>query len=143
MEGIATGDATFETSAPTWYEWDKGHLSSCRLVANYERDIAGWCALRPVSGRSVYRGVAELSIYISSKYRGNGIGKLLLRRLIEDSENRGMWTLQAGVFPENVASINLHKQAGFRELGTRERIGKMNGVWRDVIILERRSSVVN
>jgi L-amino acid N-acyltransferase YncA len=141
QEGIATGNATFETDAPEWQEWDKTHLGDCRFVARRERQVVGWGALSPVSSRCVYAGVAEVSIYVTASARGEGIGKTLLRTLIEASERQGIWTLQAGVFPENEASIALHKAYGFREVGYRERIGQMNGTWRDVILFERRSEV--
>jgi L-amino acid N-acyltransferase YncA len=141
-EGIATGNATFETDAPEWQEWDKTHLGDCRFVARREGQMVGWGALSPVSSRCVYTGVAEVSIYVTASARGEGIGKAVLRTLIEASERQGIWTLQAGVFPENGASIALHKACGFREVGYRERIGQMNGYWRDVILLERRSEVV-
>jgi L-amino acid N-acyltransferase YncA len=141
-EGIATGNATFETDVPEWQEWDRRHLGDCRFVARREGQVVGWGALSPVSSRCVYAGVAEVSIYVAASARGEGIGKTLLRTLIEESERQGIWTLQAGVFPENEASIALHKAWGFREVGYREKIGQMNGHWRDVILLERRSEVV-
>jgi L-amino acid N-acyltransferase YncA len=141
-EGITTGNATFETDAPEWQEWDVRHLRDCRFVARREGQVVGWGALSPVSSRCVYAGVAEVSIYVTASARGEGIGKTLLRTLIEASERQGIWTLQAGVFPENEASIALHKACGFREVGYRERIGQMNGYWRDVILLERRSEVL-
>ncbi len=141
-EGIATGNATFETDTPDWQEWDRSHLGDCRFVARREGQVVGWGALSPVSSRCVYAGVAEVSIYVTASARGEGIGKTLLRTLIEASERQGIWTLQAGVFPENEASIALHKACGFREVGYREKIGQMNGHWRDVILLERRSEVV-
>jgi L-amino acid N-acyltransferase YncA len=141
-EGIATGNATFEKDVPEWQEWDRRHLGDCRFVARREGQVVGWGALSPVSSRCVYAGVAEVSIYVAASARGEGIGKTLLRALIEESERQGIWTLQAGVFPENEASIALHKACGFREVGYREKIGQMNGHWRDVILLERRSEVV-
>jgi L-amino acid N-acyltransferase YncA len=141
-EGIATGNATFETDAPEWEEWNKSHLHDCRLVARVKDQVVGWAALSPVSSRCVYSGVAEVSIYVAALARGLGVGKALLRALTEESERAGIWTLQAGIFPENVASIALHKACGFREVGYRERIGRMNGVWRDVVFMERRSKVV-
>ena len=141
-EGIATGNSTFQTSAPAWAEWDNDHIKACRLVAIKENRVVGWAALSPVSGRCVYAGVAEVSVYVSETARGQGIGKLLLEALIAESEKNNYWTLQAGIFPENTASIKLHQQAGFRIVGTRERVGKMNGVWRDSLILERRSKIV-
>jgi L-amino acid N-acyltransferase YncA len=143
QEGLAAGNATFETNAPDWEDWDQSHLHHCRLVAKRKDQIVGWAALSPVSSRYVYRGVAEVSIYIAAAARGLGIGKTLLQALIEESERAGIWTLQAGIFPENVASITLHKACGFREVGVRERIGQMNGVWRDVVLMERRSKVVD
>ncbi len=140
LEGIATGHATFEQHAPDWTHWDLSHLPSCRLVARLSGEIAGWAALSPVSSRRVYCGVAEVSIYIAVRARGQKIGERLLRALIDASERAGLWTLQAGIFPENLASIALHKRAGFRVVGTRERLGCLDGRWRDVILLERRSS---
>ena len=142
QEGLATGHATFETNAPEWEDWDKSHLCDCRLVARREGRVVGWAALSSVSSRYVYRGVAEVSIYIGAAARGKGVGKVLLQALIEEAERAGIWTLQAGIFPENVASIVLHKACGFREVGVRERIGQMNGVWREVVLMERRSKVV-
>jgi L-amino acid N-acyltransferase YncA len=142
LEGIATGDATFETDAPEWERWDAAHLAHCRLVARSGETIAGWAALSPVSARRVYAGVAETSVYVSADFRGVGVGHALLGALVICSERHGVWTLQAGVFPENVASLALHRQHGFREVGRRERLGKMNDRWRDVVLLERRSEVV-
>jgi L-amino acid N-acyltransferase YncA len=140
IEGIATGNATFETQPPTWDAWDQGHLSECRLVGESEGDTLGWAALSPYSPRGVYRGVAELSIYVRASARGQGIGRALMERVIADFEAAGFWTLQAGVFPENAASLGLLRAFGFREVGRRERIGCMDGRWRDVILLERRSA---
>ena len=142
LEGIATGDATFETDAPAWEQWDAGHLTDGRLVACTEGSVSGWAALSPVSSRCVYAGVAEVSVYVSRSSRGQGVGSALLNALIQDSEAQGLWTLQASLFPENTASLALHLRHGFREIGRRERIGKMNGIWRDTILLERRSSIV-
>jgi L-amino acid N-acyltransferase YncA len=142
LEGIATGNATFELTAPAWEEWDAGHLKRTRLVARDGDGVVGWAALSPVSGRCVYGGVAEVSVYVASDGRGKGIGRSLLDALIYASEQNGIWTLQAGIFPENEASIRLHLNCGFREVGRRARIGKMNGVWRDTVLLERRSTVV-
>ena len=139
LEGIATGNATFETGAPEWEAWDAGHLPDCRLVARRGDEILGWVALSPVSGRCVYAGVAEVSVYVAAKARGQGAGGALMQAVIDASEARGIWTLQAGVFPENTASISLLKRCGFREVGVRERLGKMGGRWRDVVLLERRS----
>jgi phosphinothricin acetyltransferase len=154
-EGIATGTATFETEIPSLEKWDSNHHKDCRLVAlePFEKDgefvipleqvtVIGWAALSPVSGRPVYRGVAEVSVYVAAAVRGRGVGKALLRALVNESEQNGIWTLQAGVFPENVASISLHKSCGFREVGVRRRIGKLGDVWRDVLLLERRSANV-
>lgn len=142
LEGIATGDATFQQTAPTWTEWDESHLSSCRLVVRSGETVLGWAALSLVSNRCVYAGVAEVSVYVRQSQRSNGLGSLLLRKLIQESEQHGFWTLQSGIFPENEASIRLHQKHGFREVGRRERIGQMNGIWRDVLLLERRSAVV-
>ena len=142
LEGIATGHATFETSAPSWEQWDAAHLAFARLVARRENEVVGWAALSAVSQRCVYGGVAEVSVYVSSTQRGGGIGKRLLVSLIEESERNGIWTLQAGIFPENTGSIALHVGCGFREVGRRERVGKLKGVWRDTILLERRSQTV-
>ncbi|HSI70086.1 MAG TPA: GNAT family N-acetyltransferase [Gillisia sp.] len=144
--GIATGIATFETIAPTWNDWDSSHLPFSRLVSlckETEKElVTGWAALSPVSGRCVYGGVAEVSIYIDPGYRGKGLGTKLLQNLIETSEENGIWTLQAGLFPENTASLKMHLQNGFRLIGKRERIGKLRNVWKDNLILERRSDRV-
>ncbi len=139
LQGIATGNATFQQTAPDWKEWDAAHLQTCRMVARSEQEIVGWAALSPVSSRPVYRGVAEVSIYVAEAARGRGVGASLMARLIVESEAAGIWTLQAGIFPENAASIKLHTNAGFRIVGTRSRLGCMNGRWRDVVLLERRS----
>ena len=141
-EGLATGNATFETETPEWAKWDSGHLQHCRLVARDRQLLLGWAALSPVSSRRVYSGVAEVSVYVAAEARGRGVGKMLLQSLIEQSERRAIWTLQAGIFPENVASIALHKSCGFREVGLRQKLGQRDGVWRDVLLLERRSSIV-
>jgi phosphinothricin acetyltransferase len=154
-EGIATGNATFATEVPDWEKWDSSHRKDCRLVAlqPFAKDselviplekvtAIGWAALSPVSTRSVYRGVAEVSVYVSAAARGRGVGKTLLRALLHESEANGIWTLQAGIFPENIASIALHKSCGFREVGVRRRIGKLGDSWRDVLLLERRSGTV-
>ena len=141
-EGIATGNATFQSAAPDWDEWDQSHVKNSRIVAvDDASNILGWAALTPVSGRCVYAGVAEVSVYVSDKARGKGIGKSLLKELIRQSEQNGFWTLTAGIFPENEASLKIHQQAGFKVLGIRERIGKMNGEWRNTVLLERRSDV--
>ena len=142
LEGIATGNATFETEAPSWEVWNSSHLPFARLVARFSDRVAGWAALSPVSPRCVYGGVAEVSVYVSQAHRHSGIGRQLLSALIGESERNGIWTLQAGMFPENVGSLALHQRSGFREVGRRERIGRLNGVWRDTILLERRSSLV-
>ena len=142
LEGIATGNATFETAAPSWEQWDAGHLRFARLVARLERNLIAWAALSPVSQRCVYSGVAEVSVYVSASSRRSGIGRKLLQSLIDESEQNGIWTLQAGMFPENTGSLALHQSCGFCEVGRRRRIGKMNGIWRDTILLERRSPIV-
>ena len=141
-EGLATGDATFETEAPAWERWDAAHLPFARLVARVGGRVGGWAALSPVSARRVYAGVAEVSVDVGREFRGRGLGRALLEALIEESEQGGVWTLQASVFPENVASTRLHKACGFREVGRRERIGKLAGRWRDTVLLERRSLAV-
>jgi L-amino acid N-acyltransferase YncA len=142
-EGIATGDATFQTEAPDWDRWDGGHLSTCRLVAeDASAHVLGWAALSRVSARPVYGGVAEVSVYVSAIARGQRIGSQLLRALVDASEANGLWTLQAGIFPENHASVSLHTRHGFRVVGRRDRLGALRGTWRDVLLLERRSSVV-
>lgn len=140
--GLATGNASFQTSAPSWEEWNSAHLGHSRLVAVDGGIVTGWVALTPVSGRCVYAGVAEVSVYIAPEHSGRGIGTDLLRALITESEQNGIWTLQAGIFPENTASIRLHESAGFRQVGYREKIGKMGERWRDTILLERRSKKV-
>jgi L-amino acid N-acyltransferase YncA len=162
-EGIATGNATFETTVPTWEAWDASHLREGRLLAetrpaarasatrgsgtgsipaeSHPR-VVGWAALAPVSSRCVYSGVAEVSVYVAASSRGRGVGRVLLHGLVEASERAGIWTLQAGIFPENEASRRLHLAEGFREVGRRERIGHLGGRWRDVVLLERRSDVV-
>ncbi len=142
LEGIATGNATFETLAPTWDEWDRVHLPFGRLVARQGRTVAGWVALSRVSNRSCYAGVAEMSVYVASWARSKGVGTALMRAGIEASEQAGIWTLQGAIFAENVASLRLCEAAGFRQVGRRERIGQSNGAWRDTIIVERRSKVV-
>lgn len=141
-EGIATGNATFQTTAPSWEEWDAAHNKKPRLVAIENDTILGWAAITPVSGRCVYAGVGEVSVYVSAAARGKGVGKQLLQALITESEKENLWTLQAGVFPENLASLAIHQVCGFRIVGTREKIGKMNGVWRDTVLLEKRSTHV-
>jgi L-amino acid N-acyltransferase YncA len=141
LEGIATGNATFQQTTPDWEEWSAGHMPACRMVARSGQQIVGWAGLSSVSRRPVYRGVAEVSIYVAESARGRGVGTTLMARLIADSEAEGIWTLQAGIFPENTSSIALHTKAGFRVVGTRSRLGCMDGCWRDVVLLERRSLV--
>jgi L-amino acid N-acyltransferase YncA len=141
-QGIATGNATFETSLPDWKEWNERHLPTCRLAALADGKVLGWAALSRVSSRRVYKGVAEVSIYVADEARGRGIGRKLLSALVEASEQNGIWTLQAGILAENVVSIGLHQRAGFRIVGTRERIGCRDGRWRDTVLMERRSVVV-
>jgi L-amino acid N-acyltransferase YncA len=144
-EGIATGTATFTTAPPDWAEWDAGHLPTCRLVATAPaapETVLGWAALSPVSGRCVYAGVAEVSVYVAAAARGQGVGSALLAALVAGSEAQGLWTLQAGIFPDNDSSLRLHEAAGFRLVGRRERIGQLRGQWRDTLLLERRSAIV-
>jgi L-amino acid N-acyltransferase YncA len=155
-EGIATGEATFEVELPDWEKWDSNHRKNCRLVALEpfaedsadrlipfrELRVLGWAALSPVSARRVYSGVAEVSVYVAAAVRGCGVGNSLLKALIEESELNEIWTLQAGIFPQNTASIALHRSQGFREVGVRQRIGNLGGTWRDVLLLERRSERV-
>lgn len=142
LEGIATGNATFETSAPEWEKWDAGHLPHSRLVARVLEKVVGWAALSAVSGRCVYAGVAEVSVYVAGDARGQGVGRRLLEELVAESERHGIWTLQAGIFPENAASVKLHQRVGFRVVGVRERIGQRDGRWRDVLLLELRSATI-
>lgn len=141
-EGIATGNATFQTAAPSWQEWDNTHVKTCRIIATENNEVLGWAALTPVSSRCVYSGVAEVSVYVAANARGKNIGSLLLQALINESEQNGIWTLQSGIFPENKASISMHEKNGFRIIGYRERIGKMGNIWRDNISLERRSNKI-
>ena len=138
-QGIATGQATFETATPSWNEWDAAHFVDLRLVAEDDGGVVGWAALSPVSRRACYAGVAEGSVYVSEETRGRGIGKALLQRLLADAHEAGFWTIQTSIFPENVASIELHRRCGFRVVGTRERIGQLDGVWRDTVLMERRA----
>ncbi len=140
--GIATKNATFQTEAPDWDSWDKAHRQDCRLVAIIDGKIVGWTALSNVSSRCVYAGVAEVSVYVDSDFRGKGIGNKLMEVLIQESEANGIWTLQAGIFPENTGSLKLHHNNGFRTIGIKERLGKMDNKWRDVAQLERRSEIV-
>jgi L-amino acid N-acyltransferase YncA len=141
-EGIATRNATFETELPGWEDWDRAHLREHRLVAETDGELVGWIALAPVSGRCCYAGVAEISAYVAETARGHGVGTTLLERVIESTERAGIWTLETGVFPENETSLALLERFGFREVGVRERIGQLDGVWRDVVFLERRSEVI-
>jgi L-amino acid N-acyltransferase YncA len=142
LEGIATGQATFQTTAPEWEEWDEGHLPHSRLVALLEGEVVGWAALSPVSKRPHYAGVAEVSVYVGEGARGQKVGSALLAELVRQSEAAGIWTLQSSIFPENRASVRLHEAQGFRLMGRRERIARHYGVWRDTVILERRSKTV-
>jgi phosphinothricin acetyltransferase len=140
-QGIETKNATFEKSVPSWEYWNDNHLPVCRFVAELNKEVIGWAALSAFSKREVYKGVAEVSIYVSIEHSGKGIGKKLMNRLIEESEAKGIWSLQASIFPENKASIHLHKSIGFREIGYLEKISVMEGVWRDTVLLERRSKI--
>lgn len=140
-DGIRSGDATFETETPSWERWDAAH-PELRIVAERDGSIVGWAALSPVSDRCCYEGVGEVSVYVAEAARGAGVGRTLLEALVERSEQAGYWTLNAGVFPENQASVRLHEACGFREVGVRERLGELRGVWRDVVLLERRSTLV-
>jgi L-amino acid N-acyltransferase YncA len=138
LQGIRSGHSTFETEAPSWERWDEAHLPFARLVMREGERVLGWSALSPVSKREVYRGVAEVTVYVAESARGRGIGRTLLEALIRDSERYRIWTLQASIFPENVASVELHRRCGFREVGRRERIAMLNNVWRDTLLFERR-----
>ena len=142
LEGIATGNATLETEAKDWDDWNASHSERCRLVSRADEAIVGWAALSAVSARSVYSGVAEVSVYVGERFRGLGLGRKLLEALIACSEECGIWTLQAGILADNVTSLELHRKCGFRVVGTRVRIGKRNDTWRDVVLMERRSTVV-
>ena len=141
-EGIATGFATFEKTVPDYDSWDENHLSSCRLVAENSSGILGWAALSPVSSRCVYGGVAEVSVYVGQNSRGLGAGRQLMEALIAASEKEGLWTLQSGIFPENESSVVLHEKVGFRKIGYREKVGQLDGIWKDNLIFERRSKTV-
>lgn len=146
-QGIQTGHATFASEAPSWQDWDDGHLPCCRLVAQLDGEVVGWAALSPVASRCVYAGVAEVSLYVAAHAKGHGLGSALMENLVGRSEADGIWTLQAGIFPENYASLALHERYGFVRVGMREKLGKMSfgpmaGQWRDVVFLERRSRVV-
>jgi L-amino acid N-acyltransferase YncA len=140
--GMATGNATLETKAPEWADWDAKFMKNCRLVALQNGRVAGWAALSAVSGRCVYAGVAEDTVYVHPDFKRQGIGKLLLQELVRKSEQAGIWTLQAGIINENKGSINLHQQCGFRIVGVREKLGQLHGQWRDICLMERRSSIV-
>jgi L-amino acid N-acyltransferase YncA len=142
LEGIRSGHSTFETEAPSWEKWDEGHLQFARLVMRDGETVLGWAALSPVSKRHVYRGVAEVTVYVSENAQGKRIGRALLEALIDASEKNGIWTLQASIFPENTTSVQLHLRCGFREVGRRERIAMLNGIWRDTLLFERRSAVI-
>ena len=139
---MATGNSTFERILPTWDQWDTAHLSTARLVAVSDHEVLGWAALSTVSRRRVYSGVAEVSVYVATSARGQGIGRLLLHHVVQAAESAGIWTLQGSIFPENVASLKLCESQGFRRVGLRERIAQMDGNWRDTLLLERRSRVV-
>lgn len=141
-DGIATGFATFEKEVPNYDTWHLAHMKGCRLIAINKKTILGWAALSPVSSRCVYGGVAEVSVYVDKNSRGAGVGKLLMETLIQESENEGLWMLQSGIFPENKSSIQLHKKTGFRYIGKRERVGNLNGIWKDNLLFERRSKVI-
>jgi phosphinothricin acetyltransferase len=141
-QGIATGMATFERNVPSWESWDGNHMKECRSIVKKADKVIGWAALSNVSSRCVYGGVAEVSVYVATANRGQGIGEILLRNLIDQSEKTGIWTLQSGIFPENTGSIDLHAKAGFRKIGYREKIGQLEGVWKDNILMERRSKKV-
>lgn len=141
LEGIASGQATFEVEAPSWEQWDGAHHRFGRLVARFDGRVVGWVALSPVSRRGCYAGVAEISVYVAAAYRGRGIGRQLMRAAITESERHGIWTLQGATFPENEASLRLQRACGFREIGRRERIAQLHGVWRDTVLTERRSAV--
>jgi phosphinothricin acetyltransferase len=140
-QGIETGVATFEIQVPSWKSWDAAHLKNCRIVSEVENIVVGWAALSPVSSRKAYEGVAEVSIYISNDFKGKGIGSGLMKKLVDESEIAGFWTLQAGIFRENVISIKLHQDSGFRIVGYRERIAQLNGIWKDTVLLERRTPI--
>jgi L-amino acid N-acyltransferase YncA len=143
QQGINGGNATFDKIPPTWEGWDTKHFKVCRFILEDEKNnVVGWCALQPISNRDCFKGVAEVSIYLDGSVQGKGLGTILMQKLILDSEEHQFWTLQAGIFPENEASIFIHKKHGFREVGKRERIGEMAGKWRDIILLERRSECV-
>jgi phosphinothricin acetyltransferase len=141
-EGISTGNATFETEVPSWEQWDRTHLAEHRFVALRDGAVVGWVAVSAVSDRCVYGGVVENSVYVDDEARGQGVGRLLLERLIASTEGAGIWTIQTGIFPENEVSVRLHERVGFEVVGRRKRLGKLHGIWRDVLLLERRSDLV-
>jgi L-amino acid N-acyltransferase YncA len=142
LAGVAGGNATFETQAPGWEQWDSAHFNVARFVAVDDLGIHGWAALSPVSTRHAYRGVAEVSVYVSTEFQGKGVGRQLLEALITESERHDIWMLQASIFSENSASLKLHTACGFREVGYRERIAKLKDTWRSTTLLERRSTIV-
>jgi len=142
-EGIATRNATFETEVPAWEAWDASHLTKHRFVALRDTDVVGWAAVSPVSGRCCYQGVVENSVYVAESARGQGVGRRLLQELIASTESAGIWTIEAGMFPENEHSIRLHRRAGFETVGTHKRLGRLDGEWRDVLLLERRSETID
>ena len=143
QQGINGGNATFDKVAPTWESWDTKHFNMCRFILEDENNnVVGWCALQPVSNRDCFKGVAEVSIYLDGSVQGKGLGTILMKKLILDSEEHEFWTLQAGIFPENEVSIAIHQKQGFKTVGRREKIGEMVGQWRDIILLERRSKIV-
>jgi len=140
--GIDTGVATFQTHIPSWQQWDQSHMQSCRIAAWLDTNIIGWAALSPVSDRCVYGGVGEVSVYVDPSHSKKDVGTQLLKCIVTESEKEGIWTLQAGIFRENVGSIQLHKKVGFREIGHREKVGKLNNVWHDNVIMEKRSKTI-
>ena len=142
-DGLATGNASFKTEVPSWESWDSAHLTEHRFVALQNGDVVGWVAVGPVSERCAYGGVVENSVYVAERMRGQGVGRILLERLIASTEAAGIWTIQTGIFPENEASVRLHERVGFGLVGRRKRLGKLQGRWRDVLLLERRSDVVD
>jgi L-amino acid N-acyltransferase YncA len=142
-QGIATKNATFESEAPSWESWDRSQLDGHRYVAVEQERVVGWVAAHPVSSRPCYAGVVEHSVYVHDDWQGKGIGRALLERLFQSTEEAGIWTIQTGIFPENEASLALHEKCGFRVVGTQERLGKLDGVWRDVVVLERRSEAIS
>ncbi|KMK76935.1 GNAT family N-acetyltransferase [Alkalihalobacillus pseudalcaliphilus] len=138
QQGLDTKLASFQEKAPRWSEWDEGHNSVCRFVATVNERVVGWIALSPVSKREVYKGVAELSVYVNTQFSGQGIGSILMTTLLVEAKREGFWTKQSSVFPENKGSLSLHMKHGFRKVGVREKIGQLNGIWRDTILLEKR-----